>query len=58
MPVNDDEKKSAGIFLRSIDAHDHRKFKALCANEGVNMSDVLINYIKACLKENTLLVKG
>lgn len=51
-----EEKKTAGIFLRNIDENDHRKFKALCANEGVNMSEALIRYIKICIEDESLYV--
>lgn len=51
-----EEKKSAGIFLRGIENSDHRKFKALCANEGVNMSEALIAYIKTCIEDESLRV--
>ena len=52
------DKKTAGIFLRNIDESDHRRFKALCASEGMNMSAALIEYIEACLRKNTLIVSG
>ena len=57
MPDNDVEKK-ASIFLRNIDEDDRRRFKALCAMEGTDMSAVLIGYIKACVREDSLLTFG
>lgn len=52
------EKKTAGIFLRNIGENEHRKFKALCAREGMPMSTALIDYIEACLRKDTLIVSG
>lgn len=52
------EKKSAGIFLRNLDEKEHREFKALCAREGEAMSAALIDYIKACIRKDTLIVSG
>lgn len=52
----DEDKKTAGIFLRNIDDKLHRKFKALCAQEGVNMSEALIAYIKTCVGDESLYV--